>query len=103
MNVIESLMSQKYQNPFMRLPVSKVSPPIGGRRETETMETPGLSQPPCPNSAQPKEPDTFALVLRAVPTWRCGPTQRLKLALKALLRGYGLRCVSCRVEKSARP
>ena len=40
---------------------------------------------------------TFALELEPLPTgWRTPPEQRLRLALKALLRGYGLRCTVCR-------
>jgi hypothetical protein len=39
----------------------------------------------------------YSLTLTPQPgTWRAQPEQRLRDALKALLRGYGLRCVSCR-------
>jgi hypothetical protein len=46
------------------------------------------------------EPECFVLVLRPVPNWRYGgPIQRLKLACKALLRGYGLKIISCEERK----
>ncbi len=52
-----------------------------------------------------KEPDVrFALTLRALPNWRIPPEQRLRAALKALLRHHGLRCISARpVENSTQP
>lgn len=41
------------------------------------------------------EPTMIVLHLRPAPgNWRTGPTQRLRLALKVLLRGFGLRAVS---------
>jgi hypothetical protein len=43
------------------------------------------------------KPDAFVLELRPLTTgWRYPAEQRLRAALKALLRGYGLRCVSVR-------
>lgn len=39
----------------------------------------------------------FIVVLEPVKGhWQTEPVQRLRLALKALLRGYGLRCTECR-------
>jgi len=39
----------------------------------------------------------YRLVLEALPgNWRVEPAQRLRAALKRLLRNYGLRCVACR-------
>ena len=39
---------------------------------------------------------SFILSLRPEPgNWRTPPVQRLRLALKVLLRGYGLRCIRC--------
>lgn len=43
--------------------------------------------------AQPE----FNLRLRALPGWRTEPAQRLRIALKVLLRGFGLRCLSATV------
>ena len=41
----------------------------------------------------------FALVLRPVPgNWHTPPVQRLRLALKVLLRGFGLRAIACRAQ-----
>jgi hypothetical protein len=38
----------------------------------------------------------FEITLRPVPgNWRVEPVQRLRAALKRLLRSYGLRCVRC--------
>jgi hypothetical protein len=40
------------------------------------------------------KPPHYRLTLRALPgNWRTGPEQRLRIALKVLLRGFGLRCV----------
>lgn len=51
--------------------------------------------------------EEFHLVLRPVPdpVLKRTPTMRLRAALKTLLRGYSLRCVSCREGKrpSVRP
>jgi hypothetical protein len=46
------------------------------------------------------EPETITLVLRPLTSgWRTSPTQRLRLALKRLLRDYGLRCENIQVEE----
>src|SRR5258708_6703783 len=49
----------------------------------------------CTGPARPQL-QSFALVLRPLPGWRIPPEQRLRAALKRLLRSYGLRCVSCK-------
>jgi hypothetical protein len=44
----------------------------------------------------------FTLTLRPEPrNWQTPPVQRLRLALKILLRGFGLRAVACRPLASA--
>lgn len=48
-------------------------------------------------------PAEFVLRLRAAPGhWRTSPEQRLRAALKTLLRGYGLRCLSCATKTEPR-
>lgn len=46
---------------------------------------------------------TYQLTLIAVPNWPTTPVQRLRAALKLLLRGYGLRAVAvkpvCKQDK----
>lgn len=47
------------------------------------------------------QPEIFVLRLRAAPgNWRAPVTKRLALALKILLRSFGLRCTECRPERS---
>ena len=41
--------------------------------------------------------DVAEFEMRSEPgNWRTPPVQRLTLALKVLLRGFGLRCIECR-------
>jgi hypothetical protein len=50
---------------------------------------------------KPQQPERFVLVLRPEPgNWAAPPFQRLRLALKCLLRAYGLRCTDCRVQEA---
>jgi hypothetical protein len=54
----------------------------------------------------PRPPEKeFALRLRPLHGfgWSTAPEQRLKLALKRLLRDYGLRCVQCAPQPPAKP
>ena len=47
---------------------------------------------------------TFALELEPLPTgWRTPPEQRLRLALKVLLRAFGLRCTVVKVVPPPEP
>lgn len=51
---------------------------------------------------------SLTLILRPLPgNWRTPPVQRLRIALKVLLRGFGLRCVRCQplplAEEPAQP
>ncbi len=48
-----------------------------------------------PELDQPDRCD-FELRLRPEPGWPTPPTQRLRLALKCLRRGFGLRAIACR-------
>jgi hypothetical protein len=49
----------------------------------------------APHSQTPKP--RYFLELEPVPgNWRTEPLLRFRALLKAALRGYGLRCVSCR-------
>ena len=41
----------------------------------------------------PDQLHIFTLTLRPLPGWHTSPLQRLRLALKCLLRGFGLRCI----------
>ncbi|MBM3840910.1 MAG: hypothetical protein FJ398_23740 [Verrucomicrobia bacterium] len=57
---------------------------------------------------RPPQPDTFTLTLRALPGWPTRfnarpPEQRLRAALKRLLRDHGLRCESFEPAKGANP
>jgi hypothetical protein len=46
----------------------------------------------------------YTLTLRAEPGhWQAPPEQRLRLALKSLLRAYGLRCTDCRPAGTQNP
>lgn len=47
-------------------------------------------------TSETEEPDRFTLTLRALPGWPTPPLQRLRAALKRLLRNYGLRCTEAR-------
>jgi sugar phosphate isomerase/epimerase len=43
-----------------------------------------------------KAPESYTLTLRPQPgNWQTPPEQRLRAALKRLLRNYGLRCIKC--------
>jgi hypothetical protein len=43
------------------------------------------------------QPPDFVVRLRPLPgNWRTEPAQRLRIALKVLLRAFGLRAVECR-------
>jgi len=43
------------------------------------------------------KPSAYILELRPIPgNWRTSGEQRLRAALKTLLRGFGLRCVACK-------
>jgi len=53
----------------------------------------------------PHKPEfEFSLVLRpCAGNWRTSPEQRLRIALKVLLRAFGLRCTTCRPVPIAKP
>ena len=48
-------------------------------------------------------PTRYTIELRAVPgNWLTPPEQRLRAALKRLLRNYGLRCIKCQPTAPAK-
>ncbi len=48
------------------------------------------------HSRNPQPDCEFALRLRPVPGWSTPAVERLRLAAKVLLRGFGLRAIECR-------
>ncbi len=44
--------------------------------------------------------EAYSLILSPVPNWHTSPTQRLKIAIKSLLRAHGLRCTALSPVKS---
>jgi hypothetical protein len=54
---------------------------------------------PPKDTPEVSEPQTFTLTLRPLSHgWRTSPIQRLRIALKVLLRGFGMRCVDIKTE-----
>ena len=49
------------------------------------------------------EPERYTLTLQAVPNWGTPGVQRLRAALKCLLRSFGLRCVNLAEERKTVP
>jgi hypothetical protein len=93
---------QKCQNPLLAQVVPKVPPPLGVSTGTGT----NLVEEKCQKSEVAKA--CFILELRPLPgNWRTSPEQRLRAALKCLLRSFGLRAVTVKpvvspiVESSA--
>ena len=80
---------QKVQNELLHRQQCKCKNPLGFALHCTGPET---ASAPAGDIAP-----GFVLELRALPgNWRADPVQRLRGALKTLLRAYGLRCTSAR-------
>ena len=54
------------------------------------------------NTSNTTKTEVIVLHLRPAPgNWRTPPLQRLRAALKVLLRGFGLRAITCRPAEPA--